>query len=213
MMGLASPAAPAQMFLLLPSTSGTQGMFCCCSSASQLCDGHQDLLRGRGSHCKNPQGIMADPHTCDRLCWIQPRSAPDPLWVLPRLARAVPGQSTVVNPDPARSNRQGDQFNQFSPQPPTQLHLALGPGQDLPAPVQGEHSSGRPSQKHCQGFPISRPPQPGSPIPAPSPAGSTHAATGTKPPPATAGRAAVPTGGGPGVGSLLFIPVVPAWKC
>lgn len=101
------------------------------------------------------------------------------------------------------------------PQPPTQLHLALGPGQDLPAPVQGkpEHSSGRSSQKHCRGSPISRPLQPGSPIPAPSPVGSIHAATGTKPLPATAGRAAVPTRDGSGVGSLLFIPVVPAWKC
>lgn len=78
-----------------------------------LCDGHQDLLRGRGSHCKNAQGIMTDPHTCVRHCWTQPRSLPDPPWVLPRPARAVPGQSMVLNPDPARSNRQGDQFSQF----------------------------------------------------------------------------------------------------
>lgn len=91
-----------------------------------LWDGHQDLLWGRGSHCRNAQGIMTDPHTCDRHCWIQPRSLPDPPWVLPGLARAVPGQSTVLNPDPARSNRQGDQFNQFST---TASHTAaLGTG-------------------------------------------------------------------------------------
>lgn len=101
-----------------------------------LCDGHQNLFRGRGSRCRNPQGIMTDPHTCGRHCWIQSRPAPHPLWVLSRLARAVPGQSTVVNPDPARSNRQRDQFNQFST---TATHTAApgtgaqNAGQDLPA--------------------------------------------------------------------------------
>lgn len=112
-----------------------------------LCDGHQDLLRGRGSRCRNPPGTMTDLHTCDRHCWIQPRSLPDPPWVLPRPARAMPGQSTVVNPDPARSNRQGDQFNQFSTTATHTAALGTGtgaqnPGQDLPAPCSWNLSTG-----------------------------------------------------------------------
>lgn len=90
---------------------------------------------------------MTDLHTCDRHCWIQPRSLPDPPWVLPRLARAMPGQSTVVNPDPARSNRQGDQFNQFSTTATHTAALGTGTGaqnagQDLPAPCSWNLSTG-----------------------------------------------------------------------
>lgn len=158
-----------------------------------LWDGHQDLLWGRGSHCRNAQGIMTDPHTCDRQCWIEPRSLPDPPWALPRLARAVPGQSTVVNPDPARSNRQGDQFNQFSTTA-THPHSCTwhwdqdpkcwaGPACPCaarnPSTGQGDHPNS-----------ITEGPPAPARQPHPSPISSRiTAAMGTKLPPATAGRA------------------------
>lgn len=100
------------------------------------------------------------------------------------------------------------------PQPPTHT-AALGTGtrtqnagQDLPAPVQLET---RAQVREITPTASPRVPQlqPGSPTPAPSPAGSLlpWALSCLLP------QLAEPTGHGSGVGSLLLIPLVPAWKC
>lgn len=95
----------------------SEGCSACWQHSSPHRDGHRSLRRGRGRHRKNPQGDTRDGH-----CWLQPKSLPDHRQVLFRPAPAVPGQSTTVNPSPARSNRQGDQFNQF---PTTATHTAV----------------------------------------------------------------------------------------
>lgn len=114
--GLASPAALAQhqprSFCCCP-TCGTQGTFCwrqlglpCSVMDTRICSGEGEgaagILRGLWQTLTLLTGTAG----------LGPAHSRSP-WVLPRLARAVPGQSSVVNPDPARSNRQGDQFNQF----------------------------------------------------------------------------------------------------
>jgi len=81
------------------------------------CGDHCDLRRRRRCCCRNPRG-----NTCNGHCLLQPRSLPDPQLVSFRPAPAVPGQGTMVNLSPARSNRQGDQFNQFTT---TATHTAV----------------------------------------------------------------------------------------
>lgn len=137
--GLASPAALAQhqprSFCCCP-TCGTQGTFCCCQLGlpcsvmdTRICsdegEGTAGILRGLWQTLTLLTGTAG----------LGPAHSRSP-WVLPRLARAVPGQSSVVNPDPARSNRQETSSTSSAAQPPPQLHLALGAGQDPPAPVQ-----------------------------------------------------------------------------
>lgn len=93
-----------------------------------LWDGHPDLLRGRGCRCRNPQGIMRDLHTCDWHCWIL---LPGHFQILrgfcPDWPEPCQGRAPWLTQTLQEATGKETSSTSSPPQPPTQLHLALGP--------------------------------------------------------------------------------------